>query len=164
MSRRSRKLWTFSEPLKKNGKILYYGVSNFNVEMMEKCRERGNVAANQVGYNLFDRRMEKGVLPYCLKNDIGFMAYGTLAYGYLLTGTLTPETTFPKNDWRRNKQAFGLPLFQEEQFLKELQVGKRLTELAKKSGKIFGSTGYSLGAGPSGSSPSPWWACAMNRK
>lgn len=122
------------ETLKKNGKIHYYGVSNFNVEMTMRCQKQGNIAANQVGYNLFDRRMEKEVLPYCLENNIGFMAYGTLAYG-LLTGAFTTETTFPRNDWRRNKLAFGLPLFQPEHFLKELQVGKRLADLANKSGK-----------------------------
>jgi aryl-alcohol dehydrogenase-like predicted oxidoreductase len=122
------------ETLKKSGKIRYYGVSNFNVEMTKKCQNQGNIAANQVGYNMFDRRMEKEVLPYCLENDIGFMAYGTLAYG-LLTGTFTPETTFPRNDWRSSKVSMGLPLFQREHFLKELQVGKRLAELAKKYGK-----------------------------
>ena len=29
----------------------------------------------------FDRRMEAAVLPYCLEQGIGFMAYGSLAFG-----------------------------------------------------------------------------------
>ncbi len=122
------------EKLRKDGKIRYYGVSNFDVEMMAACQQRGSLAANQVGYNLFDRRMEKEVLPYCLEHQIGFMGYGTLGYG-LLTGAFTPETTFARNDWRSGKQAFGLPLFEGEHFLKELQVGKRLAELANGYGK-----------------------------
>ncbi len=122
------------EKLKKDGKIRYYGVSNFDIEMIEACQQHGSLAANQVGYNLFDRRMEKQVLPYCLEHDIGFMGYGTLGFG-LLTGAFTPETTFARNDWRSRGQAFGLPLFEGEHFLKELQVGKRLAELADGHGK-----------------------------
>ncbi|MBW1709529.1 MAG: aldo/keto reductase [Deltaproteobacteria bacterium] len=117
------------EKLKTDGKVRHYGVSNFNVEMMDTCRQFGTLAANQVGYHLFDRRMEAEVLPYCSENRIGFMAYGTLAYG-LLTGAFTPDTTFAENDWRSKNTAFGLPLFERESFLKELEAGKRLAELA----------------------------------
>jgi aryl-alcohol dehydrogenase-like predicted oxidoreductase len=122
------------EELRKDGKIRYYGVSNFDVAMMEECQQHGSPAANQVGYHLFDRRMEKEVLPYCLEHNIGFMAYGTLGFG-LLTGAFTSETTFPRNDWRSYMPAFGLPLFEREHFLKELQVGKRLTDLADGYGR-----------------------------
>ena len=123
------------EKLVSDGKIRYWGVSNFDVEMMDTCRRKGSLSVNQVGYNLFDRRMETQVLPYCAEKNIGFMAYGSLAFG-LLTGAFTPETTFDENDWRRtNVSSFGLPLFDREPFLKELQVGKRLAELAAKYDK-----------------------------
>lgn len=122
------------EKLKKDGKIRHYGVSNFNVEMMDTCQEHGGIAANQVGYHLFDRRMENEVLPYCLEKNIGFMAYGTLGFG-LLTGAFTPETTFEGGDWRSGKTAFGLPLFEEEDFLKELKVGEGLAKIAQRHDK-----------------------------
>jgi len=126
------------EALKAAGKIRYYGVSNFGPAMMEVCEKVGHMAANQVGYHMFDRRMEKAVLPYCQAHHIGFMAYGTLAYG-LLTGAFTPETTFGAatevaQDWRSSGKAFGLPLFEREHFLKELRVVKRLQELAARHG------------------------------
>lgn len=117
------------EQLKADGKIRHYGVSNFNVAMMEECQQHGTLTANQVGYHLYDRRMEKEVLPYCQVNGIGYMAYGTLGFG-LLTGAFTPETTFLDWDWRSNGNAFGLPLFQRENFLKAIQVTNRLKELA----------------------------------
>jgi len=120
--------------LQKDGKIRYYGVSNFDIAMMEECQKYGNLATNQVGYHMFDRRMEKEVLPYCLEKKIGFMGYGTLGFG-LLTGAFTPETTFARNDWRSYMSAFGLPLFEGEHFVKELKVGKRLAELANGHGK-----------------------------
>ena len=119
------------ETLKASGKIRHYGVSNFAPAMMAACEQGGHIAANQVGYNLFDRRMEKAVLDYCVEHGIGFMAYGTLAYG-LLTGAFTPETTFVDWDWRSSGVAFGLPLFRRDNFLKELRVVARLQELAAR--------------------------------
>ena len=117
------------ETLKAAGKIRHHGVSNFAPAMMAACEQAGHLTANQVGYNLFDRRMEHSVLDYCLEHGIGFMAYGTLGFG-LLTGAMTPETTFVDWDWRATGRAFGLPLFQRENFLKELRVVARLQELA----------------------------------
>jgi methylglyoxal reductase len=122
------------EQLKAAGKIRHYGVSNYTSEMMEICEGHGHLAANQVGYNMFDRRMEALVLPYCLERKIGFMAYGTLAYG-LLTGAFTPETKFVDWDWRSKGKAFRLPLFEREDFIKELWVVERLRALAARDDK-----------------------------
>ena len=117
------------EELKQSGKIRHYGVSNFNIDMMEECEQYGHIAANQVGYNMYDRRMESRVLPWCMANGVGYMAYGSLGFG-LLTGAFTPETTFEEGDWRRSGMAFSLPLFQEEHFRKEVEATNRLVELA----------------------------------
>ncbi|MEZ4861590.1 MAG: aldo/keto reductase [Caldilineaceae bacterium] len=122
------------EKLKADGKIRHYGVSNFTVAMMEECQRHGSLTANQVGYHLYDRRMEQEVLPYCQANHIGYMAYGTLGFG-LLTGAFTPETTFVEWDWRSRGKAFGLPLFERDSFLKQLRVTARLQELAARYSK-----------------------------
>jgi aryl-alcohol dehydrogenase-like predicted oxidoreductase len=122
------------EELKRAGKIRHYGVSNFSPAMMDACEKAGHMAANQVGYHLFDRRAEKAVLPYCQVHGIGYMAYGTLAFG-LLTGAFTPQTRFVDWDWRSHGMAFNLPLFQHEQFLKELKVVDRLKALAARYDK-----------------------------
>ena len=122
------------DQLKSAGKIRHYGVSNYTVEMIETCEARGHLAANQVGYHMFDRRMETAVLPYCQAHQIGFMAYGTLGYG-LLTGAFTPDTTFVDWDWRFKGKAFGLPLFEREHFLKELLVVEQLKALAARYDK-----------------------------
>ena len=122
------------EALKAAGKIRHYGVSNYSVPMMEACQAHGQLTASQVGYNLFDRRMEPEVLPYCQEQGIGFMAYGSLGFG-LLTGAMTPETTFVDWDWRSGGKAFGLPLFEREHILKELRVVERLQALAADYGK-----------------------------
>ena len=122
------------EALKAAGKIRHYGVSNFNVPMLAACQEHGCLTANQVGYHLFDRRVEKAVLPYCREQEIGFMAYGSLAFG-LLSGAFSPETRFVEWDWRSRGEAFGLPLFEREHFLKALRVVDALKRLAADYGK-----------------------------
>lgn len=122
------------EALRQAGKIRHYGVSNYSAPMLAGCLEHGRLAANQVGYHLFDRRVEKAVLPFCREQGIGFMAYGTLAFG-LLGGTFTAATRFVDWDWRSRGQAFGLPLFQREHFLRALKVVERLKVLAADYGK-----------------------------
>ena len=122
------------EKLKKDGKIRYYGVSNFTIEMMEECDKYGHLTVNQVGYNMLDRRMEASILPYCLDNRIGFMAYGSLGFG-ILSGAFTSDTTFGEGDWRSSGMAFRLPLFKESEFAKELRLVERLKELAKRYDK-----------------------------
>ena len=48
----------------------------------------------------------------------------------LLRKTLGSKTSFVEWDWRSRGNAFGLPLFESENFLKELRVVERLKELA----------------------------------
>ncbi|MDP6349296.1 MAG: aldo/keto reductase [Chloroflexota bacterium] len=121
------------EDLKSVGKIREYGVSNYDVPMMETCARYGTIAANQIGYHMFDRRVEAKVFDYCREQDLGFMGYGTLAFG-ILTGAFTPDTTFEPPDWRSQGLIFGdIPTFEREHFLTELRVVERLKEFAAGS-------------------------------
>ncbi len=122
------------EQLKAEGKVRHYGVSNFDVAMLEECERHGHLAVNQVGYHLFDRRMEAAVLPWCQSHNVGYMAYGSLGFG-LLSGAFTAATEFAENDWRARGNAFDLPLFEREPFLKEIGVTARLAELAAEHDK-----------------------------
>ena len=69
-----------------SGKARFVGVSNFNVEQMEVALKVGALQCHQMGYNLFDRRVGKEIMPFCARNGVGVMVYGSLSYG-LLTGT-----------------------------------------------------------------------------
>ncbi len=60
----------------------------------------------QYGWNMFDRRMQSEILPYCAEHGIGFMAYGSLAFG-LLTGTFTEDHDFGGADWRLARATSG---------------------------------------------------------
>ena len=60
----------------------------------------------QYGWNMFDRRMQREIFPYCEEQGIGVMAYGSLAYG-LLTGTFTEDMDFGSEDWRARQGKMG---------------------------------------------------------
>jgi diketogulonate reductase-like aldo/keto reductase len=67
----------FSE-LKQAGKILDYGVSNFDKDDMDEMSEHAGgeaIAVNQVLYNLMNRGIEWDLLPYCKSGSIPVMAY-----------------------------------------------------------------------------------------
>jgi len=75
------------------GKTRYVGVSNHSAAQLREAKQTASICANQVGYNLFDRRWEREMFPTARALGIGVMAYGPMAHG-LLTGTFTTETTF----------------------------------------------------------------------
>lgn len=77
------------ERLRESGKILHYGLSNFDTPDMEKSeslRAGGGVAANQVYYNLRRRGIERKLLPWCEERGIVVMAYSPLDEGRLVRG------------------------------------------------------------------------------
>ncbi|HZO47162.1 MAG TPA: aldo/keto reductase [Xanthobacteraceae bacterium] len=64
--------------LKQTGKILDYGVSNFDTDDMEEAAGLPGgsaVATNQVLYNLMNRGIEWDLLPWCRSRGIPVMAY-----------------------------------------------------------------------------------------
>ncbi len=118
----------------KAGKVRYVGVSNFTVEQMEACMKVRPIDVIQVGYHLFDRRMEREIFPFCAKNDIGVMGYGSLAHG-LLTGAFTAATTFDPNDWRGGGIFFGQPLLKGDNLKTNVGVVDRIkSEVAEPRG------------------------------
>lgn len=86
--------WTGSYPLSETleafetlvaqGKILEYGVSNFDtLDMQDACALKGGgkIATNQVLYNLECRGIEWDLLPWCRDRNIPVMAYSPLNQG-----------------------------------------------------------------------------------
>ncbi len=70
------------EKLRADGKIRTWGVSNFDVEGMEEAVRiagPGRIACNQVLYNLGERTIEHGLLPWCRDGGVALVAYTPLA-------------------------------------------------------------------------------------
>jgi diketogulonate reductase-like aldo/keto reductase len=82
------------ERLQRDGKIRHHGVSNFDSADMEEwasLRGGGNVAANQILYNLSRRGPEWDLIPWCRKRHVAIMAYTPLGQGRLLGNPVLRE-------------------------------------------------------------------------
>lgn len=116
------------------GKIRRVGVSNQPVALVEQWCAARRIDTVQVGYNLFDRRMESELLPYCRERRIAVMAYGPLAHGLLVDG-ITDARTYGPRDWRTKGFAIGQPIFTAENFAINAAVVRRLRdEVARPMG------------------------------
>src|ERR1700730_5210573 len=69
------------------GKIRAIGVSNFSVAQIERFRRVTKLHVVQPPYNLFERKIEKELLPYCRESRVATLTYGALCRG-LLSGKL----------------------------------------------------------------------------
>ena len=71
------------EQLKRDGKILSWGVSNFDVPDLEDVRKiagEGHPTCNQVLYHLGERAIEHAVLPWCEVHGVGIVAYSPFGH------------------------------------------------------------------------------------
>ncbi len=70
--------------LRRTGKILSWGVSNFDVGDLEDARRAvgdGHIVCNQVLYHLRERAIEHAVIPWCEKHKVFVMAYSPFGHG-----------------------------------------------------------------------------------
>ncbi|MFJ5624141.1 aldo/keto reductase [Peribacillus loiseleuriae] len=84
------------EKLKKEGKILRWGVSNFDTDDMQELlsvTNGTNCATNQVLYHLGSRGIEFDLLPWQKEHQIPIMAYCPLAQGGSLRNQLLNDPT-----------------------------------------------------------------------
>ncbi|MCF7855384.1 MAG: aldo/keto reductase [Candidatus Pacebacteria bacterium] len=87
--------------LQDKGKIRAFGVSNFDVPMLEDCMTVATPASLQPEYNLLSRDIEDEILPFCKTHNIAIICYSSMYRG-LLTGKFTPDHTFSTGDTRAN--------------------------------------------------------------
>jgi len=109
----------------REGKILAIGVSNFTPVQMDRFRSAAPLTSVQPPYNLFERDIERDILPYAQANSLAVLAYGSLCRG-LLTGKITEKTTFEGDDLRKSDPKFHPPRLQQY-----LNAVRRLDDFAK---------------------------------
>jgi len=125
----------------RQGKARYIGVSNFRRAQIETCMRLRRIDVVQYGWNMFDRRMQAEIFPYCAAQGIGVMAYGSLAYG-MLSGTFRAGMQFEESDWRSKGGMLGninlfRTLFGTEHFPRNLAAVEELKRLAAKYNKTL---------------------------
>ena len=89
------------ERLIDDGLIRGWGLSQVDVDVIDRAQQVTPLSAIQNIYSMVERDSEAKIIPYCVKNRIGFVPFSPIASG-LLSGKITPQTQFEKNDDVRN--------------------------------------------------------------
>jgi aryl-alcohol dehydrogenase-like predicted oxidoreductase len=114
------------QELRAEGKIRAIGVSNFSPAQMAAWRLAAPLDALQSPYNLFEREVESGALPYARSAQLTLLGYSALCRG-LLSGRMTARTAFIGDDLRRHD-----PKFQGGRFQQYLAAVEELKKLARE--------------------------------
>ena len=117
--------WSAMAQLKKEGKVRAIGVSNFNVEQLQRAMRIAPVDSLQPPYSLVNSAADKELLPFCQEHNIGVIVYSPMASG-LLTGAMTKERAqnLPDDDWRKRS-----PEFTEPRLSRNLELANLLSDI-----------------------------------
>ncbi|MDB6147851.1 MAG: putative oxidoreductase [Spartobacteria bacterium] len=122
--------WSTMAQLQREGKVCWIGVSNFDVEQMERAQAIAPITSLQPKYSLVHPEVQSELLPFCLHERIGVIVYSPMASG-LLTGAMTREriSKLPEDDWRKHD-----PDFNEPNLSANLSLVERLRSVGKRYG------------------------------
>lgn len=118
--------WAAMGELIREGKVRWAGVSNFDVDLLERCEAVRHVDSLQPPLNMIQRDALDDLIPWCRAHGTGVIAYGPMAHGLLAgrTDRGRVEALAP-DDWRRNS-----PLFNEPHLSRNLALAERLLAIA----------------------------------
>ena len=114
--------------LYEHGKIRAIGVSNYSPEEMARFRAVAPLHTIQPPYNLFEREIERDVLPFALGRGITTLTYGALCRG-LLGGAMRSDRQFANDDMRKTTD----PKFQAPHFAEYLTAVSKLDAFARNN-------------------------------
>jgi len=112
--------------LVREGKIRHIGLSEASPQTLRRAVKVHPITALQTEYSLWTRDPEDEILAACRELGVGFVAYSPLGRGFL-TGQFIRFADFPADDYRRFS-----PRFQGENFQKNLDLVRRVEEIAKE--------------------------------
>jgi aryl-alcohol dehydrogenase-like predicted oxidoreductase len=108
----------------KEGKVLYFGLSEADAETIQRAHKVCPVTALQSEYSMFFREPEKEIIPLLEKLGITFVPFSPLGKGFL-TGMFKNNATLDKTDFRSS-----IPRFQGENFKHNMELAEYITQLA----------------------------------
>ncbi len=100
------------EILINKGKIRTGGVCNYSADLLKEALASFRIASEQVPFSMVKRGIEKDIVPFCIENNIGILAYSPLQRG-LLTGKMNKDHIFKDGDSRPATSYFKEPNFSE---------------------------------------------------
>jgi aryl-alcohol dehydrogenase-like predicted oxidoreductase len=122
--------WTTMAELVQEGGVRWAGVSNFTVDLLERCERIRHVDSLQPPLSLLNRGALRDLLPWCEAHGTGVIAYSPLQSG-LLSGAFDAKRVarLAEGDWRRDN-----PDFSEPRLSANLALVERLRPVAERHG------------------------------
>jgi len=120
--------WGTMAELVEEGKVRWAGVSNYDVELLDRCEAIRHVDCLQPELSLLRQDALGDVVPWCDAHGTGVIAYSPMATG-VLSGTYDAARLeeLPADDWRRGSSAHILDLVE------------RLRQMAPRAGVTVGA-------------------------
>jgi aryl-alcohol dehydrogenase-like predicted oxidoreductase len=110
------------------GKVRFLGLSEASPATLRRAHAVHPISALQTEYSLWSRDPEDALLATVRELGITFVAYSPLGRGFL-TGRFAQFEDLPEKDYRRFS-----PRFQGENFVKNLALVERVSEIARDKG------------------------------
>lgn len=111
------------------GKVRAAGASNCTLPQIKAFQRVCPLAAVQLPYNMLQREIETETIPWCVEQNVAVVVYWALMKG-LLAGKVGLETPLADDDPRRR-----YPMYQGIEWEQNLQLVRRLKEIADDAGK-----------------------------
>jgi aryl-alcohol dehydrogenase-like predicted oxidoreductase len=120
--------WAAMVKLVEEGKVRAAGVSNFDVNLLERCEAIRHVDSLQPPFSLIHRTAAEKEIPWCASHNTGVICYSPMQSG-LLTESFAAErvSSLARDDWRR-----GDPEFQQPNLGWNLALRDALRPIAKR--------------------------------
>jgi aryl-alcohol dehydrogenase-like predicted oxidoreductase len=120
--------WAAMERLVEEGKVRAAGVSNFDVELLDRCEAIRHVDSFQPPFSLINRSVAEREISWCANHGTGVICYSPMQSG-LLTESFSAErvAALAEDDWRRRAREF-----QQPDLDRNLQLRDALRPIAKR--------------------------------
>ena len=122
--------WGEMVRLIEKGKVRAAGVSNFNVNLLERCEAIRHVDSLQPPFSLIRREAAAHEIPWCAEHRTGVICYSPMQSGLLTDGfTAARLNALSSDDWRRSA-----PEFQQPNLGRNLALRDALRPIAQRHG------------------------------
>ncbi|MGE0404981.1 MAG: aldo/keto reductase [Candidatus Korobacteraceae bacterium] len=112
--------WATMLEVVKEGKVRAAGVSNFKVDLLERCEALGHVHSLQPPFSLIRREYAERELPWCSEHNTGVICYSPMQSGILTEGFSAERVqAMASDDWRRRGPEFQSPLLERNLALRD---------------------------------------------